>query len=66
VYLGALCFAVLVNMKHLFVYLGPAFFVFILRRFCFATKADGLWAVCVCVYVRLTPRRVQAGHEASV
>eukprot|EP00201_Polytomella_parva_P004447 CAMPEP_0175077136 /NCGR_PEP_ID=MMETSP0052_2-20121109/23193_1 /TAXON_ID=51329 ORGANISM="Polytomella parva, Strain SAG 63-3" /NCGR_SAMPLE_ID=MMETSP0052_2 /ASSEMBLY_ACC=CAM_ASM_000194 /LENGTH=424 /DNA_ID=CAMNT_0016346509 /DNA_START=2981 /DNA_END=4252 /DNA_ORIENTATION=+ len=36
--LGSVAFAVLLNLKHLFVFAGPAFFVFILRRFCFLAK----------------------------
>ncbi|KAL4420176.1 hypothetical protein ABPG77_008312 [Micractinium sp. CCAP 211/92] len=32
--LSALLFAVLLNLKHIFLYAAPAFFVFLLRRYC--------------------------------
>lgn len=32
--LSALLFAVLLNMKHIFLYASPAFFCFLLRRYC--------------------------------
>ena len=31
---GAFIFAVLLNFKHIFLYIAPAFFVFILRSYC--------------------------------
>ncbi|KAM0791420.1 hypothetical protein ACM66B_005879 [Microbotryomycetes sp. NB124-2] len=34
-YLCAALFAALLNFKHIFVYLAPPFFVFLLRRYCF-------------------------------
>ena len=34
----ALWFAVLLNFKHIFIYLAPAFFIFLLRTFCLDTK----------------------------
>ena len=32
--LGGILFALLLNMKHLFVYAAPIYFVYILRRYC--------------------------------
>lgn len=32
--LSALLFATLLNLKHIFLYAAPAFFVFLLRRYC--------------------------------
>ena len=35
---GALWFATLLNLKHIYLYLAPAYFVFLLRNFCFITS----------------------------
>lgn len=32
--LAALLFAVLLNLKHIFLYAAPAFFIYLLRRYC--------------------------------
>ncbi|EFN55143.1 hypothetical protein CHLNCDRAFT_23571, partial [Chlorella variabilis] len=37
--LSALLFAVLLNMKHIFLYASPAFFCFLLRRYCSGPRA---------------------------
>ena len=31
---GGIIFAVLLNLKHLFAYAGPVYFVYILRHYC--------------------------------
>jgi len=33
--LGGVCFAILLNLKHIFLYVAPAYFVFLLRAYCF-------------------------------
>ncbi|XP_069496035.1 dolichyl pyrophosphate Glc1Man9GlcNAc2 alpha-1,3-glucosyltransferase isoform X2 [Ambystoma mexicanum] len=39
---GALLFAVLLNFKHIYLYVAPAYGVYLLRSFCFtANKSDG-------------------------
>ncbi|EDO47114.1 predicted protein [Nematostella vectensis] len=37
---GALLFATLLNFKHLFLYLAPAFFVYLLRTYCFRSDSS--------------------------
>ncbi|KAF2879822.1 hypothetical protein ILUMI_26349 [Ignelater luminosus] len=38
-YLSAACwFTVLLNMKHLYLYVAPAYFVYLLRNYCFTSK----------------------------
>ena len=32
---GALWFSVLLNLKHIYVYIAPAYFIFLLRAYCF-------------------------------
>lgn len=32
--LGGIIFTILINMKHLFIFAGPVFFVYLLRHFC--------------------------------
>ncbi|XP_037088395.1 probable dolichyl pyrophosphate Glc1Man9GlcNAc2 alpha-1,3-glucosyltransferase, partial [Pollicipes pollicipes] len=38
---SALLFTVLLNMKHIFLYLAPAYFVFLLRNYCVRVPAGG-------------------------
>lgn len=38
--LGAFLFAFLINMKHIYIYLAPAYFVYLLRSYCFDEKAE--------------------------
>lgn len=38
---SALFFTVLLNMKHIFLYLAPAFFVFLLRNYCVRVPPGG-------------------------
>lgn len=37
---GAILFTVLLNLKHLFLYAAPAFFVYLLRWYCLAEKSN--------------------------
>ena len=39
---GAFLFAVLLNLKHLFLYIAPAYFVFLLKSYCFS-GGRALW-----------------------
>ena len=36
---GSFWFAVLLNFKHIFLYIAPAYFVFLLRTYCFQSPA---------------------------
>ena len=36
---GSFWFAVLLNFKHIFLYIAPAYFVFLLRSYCFRPSA---------------------------
>ncbi|KAK2156182.1 hypothetical protein NP493_1996g00021 [Ridgeia piscesae] len=38
---GAMWFAVALNFKHIFLYIAPAYFVFLLRNYCFSSNKDG-------------------------
>ena len=38
---GSFWFAVLLNFKHIFLYIAPAYFVFLLRTYCFRPSASG-------------------------
>ncbi|XP_076039866.1 ALG6/ALG8 family glucosyltransferase xit isoform X2 [Oratosquilla oratoria] len=38
---GGFWFAVLLNLKHIYLYIAPAYFVYLLRSFCFSSKPDG-------------------------
>eukprot|EP00884_Botryococcus_braunii_P019288 jgi/Botrbrau1/6042/Bobra.0042s0025.2 len=52
--LGALIFAALLNMKHLFACLGPLYFIYLLRHFCwgpgFAKRFVGLGAMVSAIF----------------
>ena len=37
---GSFWFALLLNFKHLFLYIAPAYFVYLLRTYCFRPSAD--------------------------
>lgn len=41
--LGGVLFAVLLNMKHLFAYLGPVYFVFLLKHYVLADSSSDGW-----------------------
>lgn len=38
---GALLFAILLNLKHIFLYIAPAYGIFLLRSFCFTSNNSG-------------------------
>ncbi|XP_005090004.1 probable dolichyl pyrophosphate Glc1Man9GlcNAc2 alpha-1,3-glucosyltransferase [Aplysia californica] len=40
---GAFWFAVLLNMKHIYMYVAPAYFVYLLRSYCFTGTGPVLW-----------------------
>ncbi|XP_036364126.1 probable dolichyl pyrophosphate Glc1Man9GlcNAc2 alpha-1,3-glucosyltransferase isoform X1 [Octopus sinensis] len=42
---GAFLFVVLLNFKHIFLYIAPAYFVYLLKCYCFRSTSDGkiLW-----------------------
>jgi len=33
---GSLLFAVLLNLKHIYLYIGPVYFIYLLRSYCFS------------------------------
>ena len=37
---AAFLFAVLLNLKHIFLYMAPAYFIYLLKHYCFATQTD--------------------------
>ena len=44
---GSFWFAILLNFKHLFLYLAPAYFVYLLRTYCFRSSADKKKGMCL-------------------
>lgn len=42
---GAFWFAVLLNMKHIFIYVAPAWFIYLLRTYCFPGDGRGVTSV---------------------
>jgi alpha-1,3-glucosyltransferase len=41
--LGALTFAVLLNFKHIYLYVAPVYFVFLFRSYCLVTNKGACW-----------------------
>jgi NADH:ubiquinone oxidoreductase subunit 4 (subunit M) len=39
--MGAFWFAVLLNLKHIFMYVAPAYFIYLLRSYCFLGTHSG-------------------------
>ena len=36
--LGSILFAVVLNMKHLFMYMAPVYFIYLLKSYCFVSE----------------------------
>ena len=51
---GAFWFAALLNFKHIYLYLAPAYFVYLLRCYCFQDTKGGCYLCCS--YYKNTPR----------
>ena len=43
---GGFWFAVLLNFKHIFLYLAPAYFVYLLKYYCFSTRPTPQFRPC--------------------
>ena len=56
---GAFWFALLLNFKHLFLYIAPAYFVYLLKHHCFS-QGTGSTCRTVCVYVSVSVHVVYA------
>ena len=41
--LSAFFYCLVLNMKHMFLYVGPLYFVFMLANYCFATHMRSFW-----------------------
>ncbi|RKO92977.1 glycosyl transferase [Blyttiomyces helicus] len=39
--IGGILFAIVLNFKHIYLYQAPAYFIYLLRKYCFAVGADG-------------------------
>lgn len=39
---GAFWFSILINMKHIYLYIAPVFFIYLLRNFCFKSKTNNV------------------------
>jgi len=44
---SAIIFSVLLNLKHIFMYVSPAYFVFLLRNYCFDGKTISINSRCM-------------------
>ncbi|KAK4323128.1 hypothetical protein Pmani_006152 [Petrolisthes manimaculis] len=56
---SAFWFAVLLNLKHIYLYVAPAYFVYLLRSYCLATTKDG--RVCIRPHFSTIYRLVSLG-----